>query len=107
MKPELRQYNSTPQKSLYELWFQRKLAQPLSVLLMVILAAPMGLFIARRYNALLVSFGFIGVGFLYFITERILLSLGETAALPPFLAAWSPFLIFFTMSLWFMLHKQE
>ena len=106
MRPELSEYTVTPHESLYELWLQRKLAQPLSVLLMVVLAAPMGLFIARRYNALLVSFGFIGAGFLYFITERILLSLGETATLPPFLAAWAPFLIFFTMSLWFMLHKQ-
>ena len=95
------------QANLYQLWFQRKLAQPFGLLLMVVLAAPMGLFMARQYNALLVGFGFVSAGFLYFITERILLSLGETVILPPFLAAWSPFLIFLTMSLWFMLHKQE
>ncbi len=92
---------------LHQLWFQRKLAQPLSVILMVIMAAPMGLFMARQYNALLINFSLIMGGFLFLVSEQLLLSLGEGAVLPSFFAVWSPLLIFGTMSLWFMLYKQE
>lgn len=100
-------FTDDPQQALYTLWFQRKLAQPLSIILMVIMAAPLGLFMARQYNALFVSFGFIMASFVFLVSERLLLSLGESAALPSFLAVWSPLLIFGTMSLWFMLYKQE
>ncbi len=99
--------SGAPQSNLYSLWFQRKLAQPLAIILMVIMVAPLALFIARRYNALLASFGFTLSGFVFFVSERVLLSLGESGVLPSFLAIWSPFLIFVMMSLWFMLHKQE
>lgn len=100
-------FSDDPQSDLYSLWFQRKLAQPLGIILMVIMVAPMALFIPRRYNPLLVSFGFIMSGFVFFVNERLLLSLGESGALPSFLAIWSPLLIFGTMNLLFMLHKQE
>lgn len=96
-----------PKSDIYSLWFQRKLAQPLGIILMVIMVAPMGLFMARRYNALLVSFGFIIGGFVFFVGERLLFSLGESGVLLPFLSIWSPLLIFGSMSLWFMLYKQE
>lgn len=100
-------FTDESQSDLYALWFQRKLAQPLGIILMVIMVAPMALFMARRYNALLVSFGFIMGGFVFFVSERLLLSLGESGALLSFLSIWSPLLIFSAMSLWFMLYKQE
>lgn len=71
------------------------------------MAVPLGLSLARQYNGLLYGFGFILVGFMFFIAEKLLFSLGESAALPLFLAIWAPLLIFGTMSLWFMLYKQE
>lgn len=92
---------------LYNTWFQRKLAQPLSILLMVVMVTPLGLLTSRHYNTLLINFTFIMVGFVFFVSERVLLSLGESGYLPPFLAVWAPLLVFGTMSLWFMLHKQE
>ena len=92
---------------LYKLWFQRKLAQPLSIILMIFMAVPLGLSLDRQYNGLLYGFGFILVGFMFFIAEKLLFSLGESAALPLFLAIWAPLLIFGTMSLWFMLYKQK
>jgi len=94
-------------QSIYVLWFQRKLAQPLSTILMAMMAAPIGLFMARQYNGFLLSFSFIMGGFIFFVSERLLLSMGESFILPSFLAVWSPHLIFGTMSLWFTLYKQE
>ena len=91
----------------YGLWLQRKVAQPLSVVLMALLAVPIGLFMARSYNSFLLSFAFVMIGFLFFISERLLLSMGESFILPSFLAVWSPHLIFGMMGLWFMIYKQE
>ena len=94
-------------QNIYVLWLQRKLAQPLSTILMAMMAAPIGLFMARQYNGFLLSFAFIMSGFIFFVSERLLLSMGESFILPSFLAVWSPHLIFGTMSLWFTLYKQE
>lgn len=91
----------------YYLWFQRKLAQPLSAIIMVILSVPIGLFMARSYNSMLLNFTFIITGFLFFISERLLLSMGESYTLPSFLAVWSPHLVFGLMGIWFMVYKQE
>ena len=93
--------------SLYALWFQRKIAQALGIVAMVLLIAPIGLFKARRYNTMAVSFSFVLVGFSYFVFERLMFSYGESGELPIFLAVWTPLLIFSFMSLWFMINKQE
>jgi lipopolysaccharide export system permease protein len=100
-------FSSGETAPLYALWLQRKFAQPLSIIVMTLLAAPLGLFMARQYNPLLTHFSFLMAGFSFFIMEKLLLSMGESAALPAFLAVWSPLLIFTAMSLWFMLYKQE
>ncbi|MEZ5814244.1 MAG: LptF/LptG family permease [Alphaproteobacteria bacterium] len=100
-------FSSGQTTPLHTLWLQRKFAQPLSIIVMALLAAPLGLFMARQYNPLLTHFSFLMAGFSFFIMEKLLLSMGESAALPAFLAVWSPLLIFTAMSLWFMLYKQE
>ena len=35
-----------------------------------------------------------GLGFLYFISDGLVMSLGETGAVPPVVAAWLPILVF-------------
>lgn len=84
----------------YESWLQRKLAHPLGALVMVLIAAPLGLQLARRNRMLLASFAAIGAGFLFFVAERLLLALGETGLLPPWLAVWTPAVVFSILSLW-------
>jgi len=74
---------------------------------MALLAVPIGLFSARRYNALALGFGFTGLGFLFFVTERIMLSMGISGVLPGFLAVWAPILIFGTVTLWYIMLKQD
>lgn len=79
----------------YETWLQKRVALPVSSILMILLAAPVALSFGRRDKGVAsgMAIGF-GLGFLYFITEGLVLSLGESGAVPPFFAAWLPTLLF-------------
>ncbi len=79
----------------YETWLQKRIALPVSSILMILLAAPVALSFGRRDRGVAsgMAIGF-GLGFLYFITEGLVLSLGESGAVPPFFAAWLPALLF-------------
>ncbi|WP_374652951.1 LPS export ABC transporter permease LptG [Dongia sp.] len=79
----------------YETWLQKRIALPVSSILMILLAAPVAHSLHRRERGLAVGMtvGF-GLGFFYFLTEGLVLSLGESGAVPPFLAAWLPILLF-------------
>ncbi len=79
----------------YETWLQKRVALPVSSILMILLAAPVALSFGRRDKGVVsgMAIGF-GLGFLYFITEGLVLSLGESGAVPPFFAAWLPALLF-------------
>lgn len=91
----------------YALWLQRKLAQPGASLVMVLLAAPLGLLLARRNLMLLASFAVVSTGFLFFIAERFLLTLGEDGLLPSFVAVWGPMILFASLALWILLNLQD
>jgi len=93
-------------KEVYRVWLQRKFAHPVGALVMVLLAAPLGLQHARRNRLLLASMGAIGAGFLFFVAERLLLALGETGMLPPALAVWSPAVVVSMLALWVLLHYE-
>ena len=79
----------------YETWLQKRVALPVSSILMILLAAPVALSFGRRDKGVAsgMAIGF-GLGFLYFITEGLVQSLGESGAVPPFFAAWLPPLLF-------------
>ncbi|MGH6892866.1 MAG: LptF/LptG family permease [Dongiaceae bacterium] len=79
----------------YETWLQKRVALPVSSILMILLAAPVALSFGRRDKGVAsgMAIGF-GLGFLYFITEGLVLALGESGAVPPFFAAWLPALLF-------------
>lgn len=79
----------------YETWMQKRIALPVSSILMILLAAPVAHSLHRRERGLAagMTIGF-GLGFLYFLTDGLVLSLGESGAVTPFLAAWLPILLF-------------
>ena len=78
----------------YETWLQRKIAVPLTTLLMILLAAPVAQGLRRQGGlGLGLAIG-VGLGFLYFVAEGLLLTLGETGVIPAAVAAWSPMVLF-------------
>lgn len=87
----------------YAFWFHRKLAYPFSSLIMVLIAAPIGLQLARRNHMLRASFGCVMGGFLFYVVQQLLASLGETGALPPLLAAWGPMALGAAFCNWLLL----
>ena len=86
--------------SFYSFWLQRKIAQPVGALVLVLIAAPIALQAARRNRLLLASFGTVTAGFLFFVSERVLAALGETGLLPATIAAWTPAAVFSLLALW-------
>ena len=79
----------------YEAWLQKRFALPMSSILMILLAAPVAHSVYRRDRGVAtgMAIGF-GLGFLYFIADGLVMSLGETGAVPPVVAAWMPILVF-------------
>ncbi|SDF88490.1 LPS export ABC transporter permease LptG [Limimonas halophila] len=93
--------------SFYNFWLHRKLAHPAGALVMVLIAAPVALQAARRNRMLLVSFATILAGFLFFVSERVLVALGETGMLPAAVAAWTPAIVFASLGLWVVISMEE
>jgi len=83
----------------YRTWMQRKIAVPLTTLLMVLLAAPVAQGLQRHGGIGMGLAVGVGLGFLYFIADGLLLTLGETGAIPPAVAAWSPMVLFATFGI--------
>lgn len=85
----------------------QRLAQPVGAAVMVLLAAPVGLQLSRRGNRVLFTMVALAMGFLYFVTERILLTLGETGQVPAEIAVWLPPALFGLIGLGWMIHQQK
>lgn len=97
-------HGSTSESKPYRFWFHHKIAVPFSSFVMLFLAAPVALQLARRDKLLITSFICIMAGFVFYVFQQLLASMGETAILPPFLAAWTPILLGLTLGNWVLLH---
>lgn len=91
----------------YEFWFHRKLAYPFSSLIMLLIAAPIGLQLARRNHMLRASFCCVMAGFMFYVVQQLLASLGETGVLPPLLAAWAPMVLGAAIGNWVLLQWES
>jgi lipopolysaccharide export system permease protein len=78
----------------YETWVQKRVALPVAVLIMLLLAAPVAQGLQRHGGIVAGMIAGLGLGFLYFVADGFVLALGEAGAIPPALAAWSPPLMF-------------
>lgn len=72
---------------------QRALAEPLGVLVMLLLAAPAALAQQRNNQTALLLFS-LGSGLLFMMVDGVLTALGQTSVLPPLLGAWAGPLLF-------------
>ncbi len=71
-----------------------KLSQPLSILLMPLLAAVAAFGLARSGQVLVRAALGMALGFAYFVADNFSLAMGNVGAYPPAIAAWAPFLLF-------------
>lgn len=74
----------------HRLHFQSLLGQPFLYCAMVLLAAVFSLRQIRGGGTLLMVTGGVATGFAVFIFTDVILSIGMSEAIPPFLAAWAP-----------------
>lgn len=91
----------------YQVWLHQKFSQPAGLLVMILLAAPLGLQLARKDTMMIKSFYVICGGFLFFIFERLIATLGEGGFINAGLAAWSPAFVFAMIAGWILLMQEN
>lgn len=90
----------------YQTWLQHKVALPITLLVMILLAAPVAQGMLRQGGmATGLALG-VALGFLYFVCEGLMLTLGETGALAPLVAAWAPPVLFGTLGTFWLLRVE-
>ena len=87
------------------LW--HKISGPLSAVLMPLLAAVAAFGLARSGKLFARAVIGMALGFAYFVADNFMLAMGNFGAVPPFLAAWSPFLLFFLIGEAVLLRTEE
>jgi LPS export ABC transporter permease LptF/LPS export ABC transporter permease LptG len=78
----------------------KKLAYPLIAPVSMMLAVPFALFVGSRGAVGGLALG-VGIGISYWALSALTEAMGGIGQLPPFLAAWSPDLVFFFLALYF------
>jgi LPS export ABC transporter permease LptG/LPS export ABC transporter permease LptF len=78
----------------------KKFAYPLIAPISMMLAVPFALFVGSRGAVGGIAMG-VGIGISYWALSALTEAMGGIGQLPPFLAAWSPDLIFFFLALYF------
>jgi lipopolysaccharide export system permease protein len=84
-----------------------KISQPLSILLMPLLAAIAAFGLARSGQLLLRATIGMALGFAYFIADNFSLAMGNAGAYPPLVAAWAPFLLFLLIGETVLMRTEE
>ncbi len=87
------------------LW--HKLSNPLSTLLMPLLAAVAAFGLARSGKVLLRAAVGMGLGFSFFVADNFALAMGNVGAYPPVVAAWAPFLLFLLVGETVLIRSEE
>jgi len=91
----------------YKVDMQARLTHPLACLVMAILGIPFALHKGRKASlALGVTFT-IAIGIIYYILQAILMALGYSSVIPPFVAAWATLVLFTLWGIWLLLSARE
>ena len=85
--------------------WQEKLAYPIIVPVSMLLAIPFAFFVGTRGAIGGVALG-IGIGIVYWCLARLMEAMGGVGQLPPFLAGWSPDMVFFFLGLYYFFKMQ-
>lgn len=84
-----------------------KISQPLSILLMPLLAAIAAFGLARSGQVLMRAVGGMALGFAYFVVDNFSLAMGNAGTYPPLVAAWAPFLLFLLIGETVLIRTEE
>lgn len=84
-----------------------KISQPLSILLMPILAAIAAFGLARSGQVLMRAVGGMALGFAYFVVDNFSLAMGNAGTYPPLVAAWAPFFLFLLIGETVLIRTEE
>ncbi len=91
----------------YETWLQQKIAGPIVLALMPLLAAIAAFGHHRQGSSALTIVWGITFGFMFIIIDNILLAMGQFGTLPPSFAAWLPLALFATGGIWLVFNFEH
>jgi lipopolysaccharide export system permease protein len=84
-----------------------KISQPLSILLMPLLAAVAAFGLARSGQVLIRAAVGMALGFTYFMVDNFSLAMGNAGTYPPLIAAWAPFFLFLLIGETVLIRTEE
>jgi lipopolysaccharide export system permease protein len=91
----------------YDTWLHQKIAGPIVLALMPLLAAIAAFAHHRQGSAVMTLVWGITLGFLFVVVDNMILAMGQFGSLPPFLAAWLPLILFLTIGLWIVFNFEH
>lgn len=87
----------------YQAQMHSKLSLPFACLIMAFVGIPFAIR-SGRSSGIALGIGLsLGIGFIYFIINAVLISLGQTGVLPPLVSAWAANFIFVLSAIWLTL----
>ena len=95
-----------PVGTLESAWWH-KLAAPLSALMMPLLGAVSAFGLARSGKLFVRAVAGMFLGFAYFVADNFMLAMGDFGAVPPWVAAWAPVMIFLLIGEAVLLRSEE
>ncbi|MCZ6771078.1 MAG: LptF/LptG family permease [Proteobacteria bacterium] len=91
---------------IYELEIHRRIAQPMFVIVVFLLIIPLFQRFDRREGTVAILFGGVGVSFVFFTFDNLMMALGEAGQLPAILAAWAGIALFSIIGAYMTISKQ-
>jgi lipopolysaccharide export system permease protein len=91
---------------LYAIWLQKRFAEPVATVLLLVLAVILGQNLHQRAGATMVLVGGVVAGFAFFIVDGLVMTLGEAGLMPPIIGAWGPTLLFAVVAAMVALHRE-
>jgi len=91
----------------YDTWLQQKVAGPIVLALMPLLAAIAAFAHHRQGSSVVTIVWGISIGFAFVVIDNIVLAMGQFGSLPPMVAAWLPIALFGTLGLWLIFNLEH
>ncbi len=91
----------------YDTWLQQKVAGPIVLALMPLLAAIAAFAHHRQGSSVVTVVWGISIGFAFVVIDNIVLAMGQFGSLPPAVAAWLPIALFGTLGLWLIFNLEH